>query len=69
MDLWVPGSSLGRSLQAVFDPGLPQKIQQIFPARLKKEYFCKHIYFKNYFKGKENTITIFATLTVSFLFV
>jgi len=33
--LWVVGSTAGRNLHAIFDPGLPLKIQQKFPARLK----------------------------------
>jgi len=32
-DLRVKGSNPGRNLQAIFDPGLSQKFQQIFPAR------------------------------------
>jgi len=34
-DLRVVYSNPVGSLWAIFDPGLPQKIQNIFPARLK----------------------------------
>jgi len=34
-DLRAVVSNPGRNLQAIFDPGWPQKIKQIFPGRLK----------------------------------
>jgi len=40
------GSNPDKNLKAIFDPGLPQKIQQIFPAILKSVplmiYFARH---------------------------